>query len=519
MAEPAKTLVQQDIREYYLQILFKRKKVFFTPLICFLFLSVLACIFVPREYEASTTILVEEKATLSGAIKGIVVATPLSQRIRTIREEILSWSRILEVVRELGMDVGIANPKELEKLITKVQKKIYVRQKGSDVIQIAYRGKDASLVQNFVNTITQKYIEKNLKSERQQTYSAIDFLEEQLDSYTRKIKETQKNLTDFRSKNISSLSLSADVLFEEMVKRQMEVETLNLEILNLQEQIDAIDRQLSGEDKLVITESVEEMNPVIAELKTRLVGLQTQLSSLRLKYTDKHPSVIETIRLIELTQQQIESEGRQVTTAEKKERNPIYMALIEQKERMLIKLRNLKSRQNSLEEIVAQQEVRIQNIPKTEQRLAELTRDVEVNTEMYDQLLARMEQAKISQQLEATDRGARFEVLDPARLPQVPVGPSIPKFIFIGLFLGLASGGGMLYLGELLDHSFRGVSDATQYLDLPILGTIPAIVTQRDLARETRTLVVLVISIVIFMIVATFVMAWIGHLMIKYNLG
>jgi len=502
-----------------LQILFKRKKIFFTPLFCSLFVAILCCIFLPKEYEAGTTILVEEKTTLSGAIKGIVISTPLSQRIRTIRVEILSWSRIVEVVRELGMDVGLTSPRALEKLIKKIQSKIYIRQKGNDVIQIAYQGKDPALVQNFVNTITQKYIEKNLRSERQQTYSAIDFLEEQLENYRRKIKDGEKALVDFRSKNIGSLSLSADILFEGMVKKQMELETMNLEILSLQEQIDSIDRQLRGEDKLIITESVEELNPAIAELRELLLGYQSQLRLQQLRYTDKHPSVIETKHLIESTKEQITLESEKITKSEKKAQNPIYMALREQQERMTIKLNTFRSRQKSIEQIVAQQELRIQNIPRTEQSLAELQRDLKVNQEMYNQLLSRSEQAKLSQQLEATDRGARFEILDPARLPQVATSPSKVKLIFIGFVLGLGLGGGLLYLSEILDHSFRGVSDATQYLEITVVGTIPSIVTQRDLAREMRSFIVLLIGIFLFMVLSTFVMIWTRHLIITYNIG
>lgn len=515
----AKTKLQQDIREYYLQILFKRKKIFFTPLFCALFIAILGCLFVPKEYEAGTTILVEEKSTLSGAIRGIVVSTPLRNRIRTIREEILSWSRIVEVVRELGMDVGIESPRELEMLVKKIQSKIFVRQKGSDVIQIAFRGRDPLLVQNFVNTMTQKYIEKNLKAERLQTYNAIDFLEEQLEDYRKRIRDSEKKLGEFRTKNIASLSVSADIIFEEMVKRQMETENLSLQILNVQEQISSIDRQLSGEQDLVFSETVTDLNPVIAELKSRLQGLQSQLSQMELRYTEKHPSVIKTKGLIELTRNQMKLEADKVLQSDSKSNHPVYLAMVEQKNRLQVKLNSLVTRQKSIEGVIEQQEMRIQTIPQSQQTLAELSRGVEVNQKMYDQLLSRLEQSKISQQLEATDRGARFEILDPARFPQSPVGPNKVKFLFVGFFIGIAIGGGLLYLSEVLDHSFRGVSDASQHLSLSIIGTIPSIVTQRDLAKETRNLVFLLLCVLIFMVLATVVVIWISHLMLKYNIG
>lgn len=509
---------QSDIREYYLQILFKRKKILLTPIFCSFVLALAACIFLPREYEASTTILVEEKGTFTGAVKGIVVRSPLQERLRTIREELLSWSRLLEVMRELGLDVTLKTPRALEKYIHKLQRKIYVRQKGSDVIQIAFRGRDPQVVQNFVNTMTQKYIEKNLRAERQETYSAIDFLEEQIESYRKRISESERALSEFRSKNIGVISMPENVLFEEMTKLQTELESNNLEILNLEQEIQTIDRQLSGEQEIVVTESLKEMNPVLVELKNRLNGLRSQLSVLELKYTDKHPSVIETKRLIELTENQLNLESEQITKSQTETRNPIFQALKEQKQKMQIRLNTLSARKKNLQDMLSQQESRVKNIPRVEQTLAELTRGVEVNKKIHNDLLVRLEQSKISQQLEATDRGAHFEILDPARLPQVPVGPSLFKILILGMFLGVGMGGGLLYLLEFLDHSFRGVMDATQYLEVPILATIPAIVTLRDLARERIHQIVFMISVTLFVLVGIFLIAWGSHLMVKYNI-
>ena len=122
-------------------------------------------------------------------------------------------------------------------------------------------------------------------------------------------------------------------------------------------------------------------------------------------------------------------------------------------------------------------------------------RDISVNQTIYNMLLQRLETAKITQRLETSREGTRYTVLDPARLPLTPVKPNKPVIILIGLFLGLGLGAGLAFAREFTDQSVLDVEDAKLSFALPLLGAIPRITTQEEIAHErAASLTTLIIS-------------------------
>lgn len=113
-----------------------------------------------------------------------------------------------------------------------------------------------------------------------------------------------------------------------------------------------------------------------------------------------------------------------------------------------------------------------------------MARDAKVNENIYNMLLQRLETAKITQRLEASKQGTRYTVLDPPRLPLKPVKPNKALVMFVGLFLGVSAGVGMILLMELTDHSLLGLDEAKEFLELPILGGISKILTEDDIAAN-----------------------------------
>lgn len=66
-------------------------------------------------------------------------------------------------------------------------------------------------------------------------------------------------------------------------------------------------------------------------------------------------------------------------------------------------------------------------------------------------------------------------IVDKASLPTAPVEPRPLYNIAIAMFAGLFAAVGIIFLLEYLDDSINTVEDVEKYLDLTVLGTIPAI--------------------------------------------
>jgi hypothetical protein len=113
-----------------------------------------------------------------------------------------------------------------------------------------------------------------------------------------------------------------------------------------------------------------------------------------------------------------------------------------------------------------------------------LRRDYDNIQESYNSLLARRLEAEISVNMERKQKGEQFRVIDPARLPQRPVEPDMPKLFLMFVAAGLGLGGGIVFLLEFLNNSFKDPDDIEETLDLPVLGAMPPIWDKRALRKK-----------------------------------
>jgi succinoglycan biosynthesis transport protein ExoP len=135
-----------------------------------------------------------------------------------------------------------------------------------------------------------------------------------------------------------------------------------------------------------------------------------------------------------------------------------------------------------------------------------MARDVNVNETIYNSLLQRLETAKITQRLQSSKEGTKYTVINPPQIPVQPAQPIVPLMIVGGLFLGLFTGVGFIFMNEFLDKSFLDVQQASHYLGMPLMGAISRINTKEILTaarRKTQYFVFLMTSAGIAFVVIT----------------
>lgn len=113
-----------------------------------------------------------------------------------------------------------------------------------------------------------------------------------------------------------------------------------------------------------------------------------------------------------------------------------------------------------------------------------MARDVDVNNQIYNTLLQRLETAKITQRLQSSKEGTKYTILDPPRIPLAPVQPNKILVTLAGLLAGVIIGAGLVITAEFLDKSFIDVEDAKQFLGVPLLGAISRINTEQSIRLE-----------------------------------
>ena len=129
-------------------------------------------------------------------------------------------------------------------------------------------------------------------------------------------------------------------------------------------------------------------------------------------------------------------------------------------------------------------QARVEKTPDREQELLSLNRDYGNLRNLYDSMLNRKLEASISVSMEKKQKGEQFMVIDPAKVPVRPISPDARKIMLITMILGLGIGCGLIYLTELLDTSYRSPEDAEKDLSVPVLISLPFLMTPKEIKRK-----------------------------------
>jgi len=237
---------------HYIKIFFRRKHLFLLPVVLGLILGIAAGFVLPKTYESATVVLVEEGRVINPLIQGLAVSTSLQERLRTLREQILSWDRLMQLTKRLQLAKGIKSQYDYEQLILKLRKKIGVGLNGPSLIRISYQSSDPVKTQLVVKTVTDIFIEENIAMQNRETETAIGFINDQLSVYKRKIKESELAQLEDELKNllVDSTDQHPRVieLRTELARVQGEIDSGNFKIKSQQEQpSNPIITQIQGE--------------------------------------------------------------------------------------------------------------------------------------------------------------------------------------------------------------------------------------------------------------------------------
>jgi polysaccharide chain length determinant protein (PEP-CTERM system associated) len=510
----------------YIQIIRKRKWTIFWVLVIAILIVSLANYIMTPVYKASTTVLLSEKSsagqlfgnpemdlmfggsnnieTQVEIIKSRTIASEVVKKLPSDifqqveeenfqkRKDELRWLiNILDFLRlkgfvsnMLGVDsTGNPEPEEQlteEKKIKKVMNSISVNLvKNTKIIEISTENIHPKLAADIANKTAQVYVEQSRNINRTQASEAKKFIEEQLSAQEKELKSIEEEKLAFKQReNILYLDEETKLNIEQLSNFQAQKLEIDTQLVESKARLAEIKKQLEEQTKTVVSSQTITANPVVQQLQSKLTDLQIQLPALKEKYSEKSPQVTE----VEIQIKQIENEisqkvaeivGSTVSTV-----NPIYQSLLSQMVTLETNMISLETKSNSISEIVTQYENRLEELPEKEIQLARLERAVRVAENIYITLLESYQEARISEAMELGD----IRVVDAALVPDNPIKPRKMLNLAIGGVLGLMLGIMLVFFLEFLDHSFKSREDVEQYLELPVLGTIP----YAEINQETR---------------------------------
>jgi polysaccharide chain length determinant protein (PEP-CTERM system associated) len=339
---------------------------------------------------------------------------------------------------------------------------------------LSFRGREPQTVALVTNTLASFYIEENLKARERQATGTAEFLRVQLADAKKRLDEQEARVSVLRRRYAGQLP-------QQMQGNLATLDSLNAQLrINSDSQVRLAERrdQLSSQLAVARAQSGDETDEM------RLARLRRELAALRIKYTDRWPDIIRIKDEIATLEKQMAEPKPRAAAKAQLPPTPEVMRLVEAMQGAETELKLAKGDEQRIRRAIDMYQTRVENTPKSEQEFLEMTRDYEATRELYQTLAKRYDEALLAESMEQRQKGEQFRVLDSALPSSVPTAPKRGRLLLICAALSLALGVGAMVLAEMLDTSFHSTDDLRAYTTVPLLVSIPRILTEGDLRRE-----------------------------------
>jgi polysaccharide chain length determinant protein (PEP-CTERM system associated) len=452
----------------------------------------------PDRYEATTRVFVDTQSILKPLLTGLTVQPNVEQEVEILSRTLISRPNLQKLVRMTDMDVNPSSAEDRERLIDVLMRTLYIRNGGRENLYIiGFSDPQPEQAKRVVESLLSIFVKGGLPARISDTGQAKRFIEDQLKAYEERLTEAENRVKEFKLQNMDPETPVGADFFASFSTLTDNLREARLKLQEAYRSRDALQQQLKDEeDRLWSSPQGHTAAIATPELDTRLNSLNKNLDELLLRYTDRHPDVLNARRMIkELEAQRVEERKRLSLEREARRRAaphegsgavPVYpqlkLALAEAEAQVAA----LKTRVSDFERRYAQLRKQAESVPEREAQLAQLNRDYAIQKQNYEALVARRETAMISGDMEAATGVAEFRVIDPPRVSLNPMFPNRKILIPLALLASLCAGIAASYFFSMVYPTFHDKRSLKAIGQRPVLGAVSLIATQAVLAKRRR---------------------------------
>jgi polysaccharide biosynthesis transport protein len=506
----------------FAQMLSRRKWQIVLPTIAFLLASLWVVSGLPMLYE-SRTYLIIMPPTISEKVAPSLTDADLSKRVEAMRQDVLSRASVEAIIDNFKLyPEERASGEEMNRLIGRFISHVTITPEKTEDrkllgVEVKFRYPSPETAQAVTEALAEKYVGLQTVESTQSAETTRQFIDRQMAEAKSNLDALEQQRLGIMVENVDTLPESSQGLIAQLQGLRQredtiskEKEALMIEKGRVQESIRAMNSQARLIENFGEKETQEaatqasriEDTPAYAGLVQRRAELNSRLSTLKKQYREKHPDIVqaqtdieklddELKKLAQSTDQRVkqasQSSQRKADMQKKsldieKEKAEGQIAQIEKQ----LQNRDVEIKNNAGQ--IAALEAKINTIPNVKVALEGVDNQYGSAKTNYDELLKKYNNAQQQVQRETNAQGETIRVVDPASLPFKPEN-STKRW-----FYALVATAGGLALGLVLASFFeiprlfkiQSVDDAAFYTGLPVLASVPSLLTDTELGKIHR---------------------------------
>ncbi|HWZ81742.1 MAG TPA: hypothetical protein VNW47_03910 [Terriglobales bacterium] len=458
--------------------------------------------FLPSVYRSGTLILVEQPAVPEKLVASNI-DNDIQRQLDSISQQILSRTRLIQIIDHLNLYAEDRKHKSPDDLVEVMRKDVEIElSRGDDrklsAFNIYYSNRDPRLAQQATSELANLFITESDEQRQGRSADITGFLQDQLDQARQKLNEQEARVREFKDKHIGELPSQTQSNLQILAGLQTQLQAQE-DALNRARQQNTYLESLVSQYKTLDrgTKSGEGGPGGLAAIDKELDRLRAQLADLSARYTDKHPDVRKTKEQIANAEKQrarvaadISSRGNDATVDTSASPELKSAPLLELESQLKANRAELVNRQAAVREFegkIGEYQSRLNHAPVMEQQFSDITRDYEQSKANYDSLLAKKNQSEMATDLEKTQRGEHFRMLDPPNLPVRPDKPNRLRLCGLGLIVGLIFGGVTASAVEFAGGKIHTEREVKKIVPFEIIVEIPNLPLPTEEADARRS--------------------------------
>lgn len=456
-----------------------------------------AVMLVPDKYEASARIFVDTQSILKPLMSGLAVQPNVDQQVVMLSRTLISRPNVEKLIRMADLDLKSQTKGAQEALVDELMKTLEIKNVGRDNLYVlSYRDSSPDKAKRVVQSLVSIFVESSLGDSRKDSNTARKFIDEQIKTYVTKLEEAEARLKEFKVRNLELQTAEGVDMVGQLSTLGNQLNQARLELREAENARDAAKRQLDAEktqsaditSRSLLQESAQSLST--PEIDGRIDAQKRNLDGLLQRFTEQHPDVVNTRKLIQELEDLKQKEIKELRKAAMTNpATPSTSSLAYQELNRLLATSEVQVA--SLRARVAEYTTRfnrarelIKTAPQVEAEFSQLNRDYDINKKNYNDLVSRRESAALSGDLESAAGVADFRLIDPPRASPKPVAPNRLLLMPLALLLAISAALVSTLIASRLLAVFFDASTLRDTFGLPLLGVVTLVMDDNALHKE-----------------------------------
>src|SRR5579875_287497 len=459
---------------------------------CVAIVGALLVFSLPNQYQSSAQVYADTDALTNPLLRGLAVQPDLGGRLDVITRTLLARPNLETVADKTGLSLRATTPADKDALLEKLGSEVKVKDGGAkNLYNISYTDPDKKMAQKVVQAFVQILMNDTLGENNAATASAQNFLEQQVKDYNNRLNEAERRLSEFRKANMGYLPGPAGSDYS------TRLQLAEAKLQDLESQYAAA---ASGSPS-----AIRRVDPRIRALDQQIAAYQQQLDKLLLSYTNAYPDVVSTRRaLAQLKAQRaalLAHPGRGSGALADSDVAAASPAA-----------RGDRLGTRFLAAQIAALRKDADKIADAQLTLQQLSRNYDITKRQYDELLARLNTARMSQDATLTGNNLKFRVISPPFEPLLPVSPKRGLLLLIVFLLAVGIGGAFAFFLHKIRPVFVSLKSLRESTDLPVIGSLSLIESRTRREGQRREVIGFCAGVGLLALVVVLGFAFSGHL-------